>query len=752
MNQTTTDNITNKERFADKAETHELDLGYLIASILDSGRVVILVTFLFAALAAVYAILATPVFKANALIQVEEKSSGVLGLDGIEDMFVSDSSTDTEIFILKSRYVVGQTVDDLNLTNVVRPNYFPVVGNFFVRRHKKSGLAEPLWGTSYAWGGEIVRVADFNVSKNLLMREFTLVAEEDGQFSLWLNDNLVLTGAVGETVFSDSYDVNINLAELVANKGTNFTLIKRSRLKAIMAVQKKYTAVSLSKDAGIIEMSLVGENKRSIVEILSSLSTNYVLQNVRRLAAEAESSLQFLDEQIPLVRKSLAESERELNAYRATRDSVDLTLETKSLLERLVALEAEISSMAINEAEISRRFTPQHPNYLSFKRQQADLVAERNRLNAKITSLPETQQKILSLMRDFEVNQAIYLSLKNKSQELEIVKASTVGNVRVLDVPEVLPRASSPKRLLIVILASIFGAILGVIYAIAKSLLNRGVFNAQELQDIGLNLYTTVPVSQLQMNFDKKQNAKRRGKRKAEARELLLAHEHPADMSIEAIRSLRTSLHFAMAESENNIVMFTSANAQVGKSFITSNLGVVLAESGQRVLVVDADMRRGYLHKRFSSAVNQGMSEILLGKCSVEEAVRKSPVENLEYISRGSIPHNPSELLMTEKFAQVMEQLSKEYDIILIDSPPVLAVTDASIIGRYASTVLMIVRFESCSLKSVAAAANRFNVNGVDIAGVVFNALEFKATNSYGGYGYYGYQYAYAYKYESLKE
>jgi len=731
-----------------------IDLANLLATIIDSRRMIFLTTLLFAIIAVVYALLATPIYKSNALIQVEDTSAGIFAIDGIDDMFATESSTDTEIYILESRFIVGQTVDDLNLTNVIRPNYFPVLGSFFVRRHKKANLAEPLWGSSYAWGGESVHLSEFDVSKRFLMKEFTLVAEGDENYSLWLNDTPILSGTVGSTAVNETFNITLNLAQLVANEGTHFTLIKRSRLKAIMALKKKYSAVSLSKDAGIIELNMVGESKQSIVDTLSSISTNYVSQNVKRLAAEAESSLQFLDEQIPLVRTALIDSETALNAYRAKRDSVDLTLETKSLLERLVVLESEISSMAINEAEISRRFTPQHPNYLSFKRQQADLVVERGRLNARITNLPETQQMILSLMRDFEVNQAIYVTLQNKSQELAILKASTVGNVRVLDVPEVLPKASSPQRVLIVVLASIFGAILGVFLAFMKAWISRGISNPQQLQDIGLNLYTTIPVSEVQSNFDKNNRVKKLNKRNTPAKALLLANDYPVDLSVEAIRSLRTSLHFAMLEAKNNVVMFSSANAQVGKSFITSNLGVVLAQSNQKVIIVDADMRRGYLHKRFSKAVGFGLSQLLQGSESTENPIQKTSVENLDYVSRGLIPPNPSELLLSEYFSRFINKLSAEYDIVLIDTPPILAVTDAAIIARHASTLMLVARFEICTLKSVADAVNRFEINGLDVTGLIFNALEFKASNAYGGYGYghYNYNYGYSYKYESLKD
>jgi tyrosine-protein kinase Etk/Wzc len=717
-----------------------IDVGKLFADVLDGKWIVFSVTALFLVLSLTYSLIATPIYKTTAMLQVEQSSGGVLAFDEIGDMFVADSSTDTEIFILRSRNIVGQAIDQLDLTNVIKPNYFPLVGQFFARRHRSEGLAPSLWGDSYAWGGEEIRLSNFNVPRNLLMKEFILTAQGDAQYSLHLDNEEILVGLLGQPARNNLYDIDINLSELNARKGTEFTLVKRSRLKAIMTLQKNFKAVSLGKETGIIELSLLGEDKLRISAILGALSTNYVLQNVKRLAAEAENSLVFLGGHIPQVRSSLTESERALNIYRAEHDSVDLTLETKSLLESLVVLEAEISSMAINEADISRRFTPEHPNYLAFKLQQESLVRQRNLINSKIAGLPETQQTILSLVRDYEVNQAIYISLQNKSQELEVLKASTVGNVRVIDTPAVLPKANSPKRGLIIVLCSFLGAFLSLLYVLVKAAFNRGVSNPQDFQDIGYNVYATIPISSIQLNHDKNKSARIKSKLEVDSSDLLLSHSYPADLSVEAIRSLRTSLHFSRLESKNNVVMISSGSAEVGKSFLSSNLSVVMAQSGMKILVIDADMRRGYLHKIFSLDKNTGLSDYLAGDASMDDILNKTSVDNLDFISRGGVPSNPSELLMSGRLPSMLEELSKKYDLVVIDTPPILAVTDAAIVGRYAGLTMMVVRFEKSTLKEIIAASKRLQLSGISVKGLVFNAIEAKES-AYYNYSYYNYSY-----------
>ncbi|MFB1036799.1 MAG: Wzz/FepE/Etk N-terminal domain-containing protein, partial [Sinobacterium sp.] len=201
---TISSNTTNSNSSMIGNRSEVLDLANLFAIVVDHRRMIVLITLFCSIMAVVYALLVTPIYKSNALIQVEDTAAPVFAFEGIDDMFASESSTDTEIYILQSRFILGQTVDDLNLTNVIRSNYFPVFGRFFVRRHKKAELADPLLGSSFAWGGESVRLSEFDVSKRLLMKEFTLVAEGGENYSLWLNDTPILSGTVGTTAVNET--------------------------------------------------------------------------------------------------------------------------------------------------------------------------------------------------------------------------------------------------------------------------------------------------------------------------------------------------------------------------------------------------------------------------------------------------------------------------------------------------------------------------------------------------------------------
>lgn len=724
----------------------EIDLRHLLALLIDGRYIIATVTTVITALALIYVVLSTPIYRANGIILVEDNAPGVPGLDDMAEIFASESSSATEIHVIKSRLVLGRVVDELGLTALVVPDYIPLFGELFARGIPAGNLnGKPLGLSGYAGGGEKLEIASLTVPRTMHGEDLSLIVETDSDFSLWYGNQKLLSGQVGELVLSDTVDADIRVDVLTARKGTSFTVVKTSKLETILDLQEQVKVTEKGKDTGIIEISLEGSDSEKISRIVDSISANYYLQNVQRMAAEAENSLDFLDEQIPRIQNELISSEEALNDYRSERTSVDLSLEAQSALDSLVQIEADISTMAINEADISRRFTSQHPNYISFKRQQSNLLGQREKLSRKLEALPDTQKKILRLKRDFEVNQAIFVALKNKRQELSILKASTVGNVRILDKAEVMPKAVAPKKGLIMVLAILLGGILGMLIVAAKNFLRAGVSDPKVFSDNGLMVHATIPHTDNEGTIEtNKRSLLGYFKSKAKFKKTsytLLAKDHPADLAIEALRSLRTSLHFSMLDASNNVVMISSASPGAGKSFISSNLAAVIAQTNQRVLVVDADMRKGYLHKRFNYEPEGGLSEVLAGTIEAKQAIKTTKVDGMDVITRGAIPSNPSELLMSAQFPALLAELESMYDLVIFDTPPILAVTDASIVGTYCGTSIMVARYESCTLREVNAANHRFDLGGVDIKGIVFNAVEKKASYYYYDYGYYNYEY-----------
>ncbi|MCL1037485.1 polysaccharide biosynthesis tyrosine autokinase [Shewanella submarina] len=706
-------------------DSEVIDLGKLFGILIDARWLIASTTIAFAMLGISYALLATPVYKADALVQVEEKSSGMPALGDMGELFASESSATTEIEIIKSRMVLGKTVDKFNLTTLVNPQYFPIVGK---------GIAR-LTGSLIS-----ADVARFEVPEHAQLDTFTLVITDTelGEVMLETSEGReVLRAQVGESKQINGYSLMVRAIE--GENSDSFTLAKRSRLDAIQWLQQNLAVSERGKQSGVLQLSFEGTNQEQIEALLDDIATNYFLQNVERNAAEAQQSLEFLGKNLPDIKLKLTAAEDKLNIFRQQNESVDLTLEAKATLDVMVKLEEQLNELTFKESEISQRFTHEHPVYSALLDKRKTLLAERDRITAQTQKLPKTQREVLRLTRDVEVNQQIYVQLLNKVQELRIVKASTVGNVRILDEAAAYTRAVKPKKPLIAVVATLLGAMLAVGIALLKAAFNRGVENPDEIEAIGLPVYACLPASELQAQIAKKA----KNKRDISLKEALLAEANPADLSIEALRSLRTSLHFAMMEAKNNILMISGPSPNVGKSFVAVNLAAVIAKTGQRVLVIDADMRKGYLQRHFGLQWDNGLSDVLSGQKEINEVVKKTAVENLDLVTRGKVPPNPSELLMHPRFAQFTLWASQHYDIVLIDTPPVLAVTDPSIIGAHAGTTFMVGRFGMNPVKEIEVANARFAKAGIEVKGFILNAVERKAANAYGGgaYGYYNYSY-----------
>lgn len=729
------------------ASTNQVDLLSLLGTLIDRIKFIAAVTIIFAVVGVAIAIFSTPIYKATAMLQVEENSASVPGLDDMAGMFESSSKSVTEIELLKSRSVIGEAVDALKLDIVAQPTLFPVIGGRSFRKFtpiKPGDIAEPSFGTvSYAWGGESIEVFRFDVPKFAIDEEYIVQAGQDNTLTLFSEEGRqILSGKVGEELSNGSFTLTIK--SLVANKGTEFIVSRKDRLNTILDLQEVIGASEKGKDSGIINLNFQHENPEYSQLVLNKISEIYVRRNVERNSAEAKKSLDFLEVQLPEIKRQLERSEALFNDYQKNQQSVNISLETQGVLEQIVELDTKLQELDLQRLSMSRKFKRSHPNYQGIVEQISAVQKQRDGLAKKIANLPEMQQKLLSLTRDVEVGNEIYMMLLGKVQELDIVRAGTVGNVRIIDPAEVNTiEPVKPKKALIVVVATLFGGFIAIAIVLIQKAMNKGVEDPSEIEAIGMPVYASVPFS---VNQDKltgltKALTKGRKRKVDNNKNNVLAVDNPADLSIEALRSLRTSLHFAMMEAKNNVIAISGPSPGVGKSFISANLGAVLAQSGQKVLIIDADMRKGYLQKQFGLVWENGLSDYLSGQQTLEQVTKTTNVEGLNIITRGQVPPNPSELLMHSNFSDLIEEIKAQYDIILIDTPPILAVTDPAIVGGHAGTMLLVTRFGQNAIKEIDYARQRFEQNGIDVKGVVFNGVVKKASNAYGYYGYYNYEY-----------
>lgn len=702
-------------------DTDEIDLGRLLGELIDHRKLIVTVTAVFTALAILYALFATPVYQADSLIQIEQKQGNAL-LNNLSQILPnSQPESSPEIILLQSRMILGKTVDDLNLQTVIEQDYFPVFGRGWARLTAQTPAK--------------VTIERLYLAKQAgKTPELTLTSSGDSRFTVTGGD-YNLEGRVGELL--EAKGLSLIVSEMDAEKGTSFTVNYLSRLDAINALLQDFSAADKGKNTGMLSLSLKGDSPVSVQKTLSSITNNYLSQNIARQAAQDTKSLDFLQQQLPQVREELDSAEDKLNAYRQQKDSVDLDLEARSTLDQIVNVDNQLNQLTFREAEISQLYTKSHPTYKALMEKRGTLQEEKKRLSSRVSAMPETQQEVLRLSRDVESGRAVYMQLLNRQQELNIAKNSAIGYVRIIDDAVTAPNPVKPNKKLIVLIGMVLGAMLAVGLVFIRVLLRRGIESPQQLEELGINVYASVPVSEwVSLKTPK------RGSKHKNAPLSFLAVDNPTDLAIEAIRSLRTSLHFAMMEANNNVLMISGASPNAGKTFITSNLAAVISQGGQRVLFIDADMRKGYSHQLFKQTVDNGLSDVLSGKCTAEQAVRTVSGAGFDFISRGAVPPNPAELLMHARLNGLLNWASGRYDLVLVDTPPILAVTDAAIIGRYAGTTLLVARFEQNTAKELESSVKRFEQSGVPIKGCILNGVVKKAS-SYYSYGYSEYSYSY---------
>ncbi|MDY8887980.1 polysaccharide biosynthesis tyrosine autokinase [Escherichia coli] len=705
-------------------DADEIDFGRLIGEFIDHRKLIISVTSLFTLIALIYAIFATPIYQADALIQVEQKQANAI-LSNLSQMLPdSQPQSAPEIALIQSRMILGKTVDDLNLQARVKQKYFPILGRGFAR------LAGDKPG---------------NISVSRLYMpgngedepKILLTVRDKNNFSVH-SDDFTITGKVGELI--DEKGISLKIDEIDAKPGTEFVIGYVSKLKAITDLQEGLNVTDQGKDTGILTLSLTGDDPVLIERIINSISDNYLAQNIARQAAQDAKSLEFLSKQLPQVRSDLDEAEGKLNQYRRQSDSVDLSLEAKAVLDQIVNVDNQLNELTFRESEISQLYTKEHPTYKALMEKRKTLQDEKAKLNKRVSAMPETQQEILRLSRDVESGRAVYMQLLNRQQELNIAKSSAIGNVRIIDNAVTQPKPVKPKKMFIVLIGIILGGITSSALVLVRVFLRRGIETPEQLEELGINVYASIPVAE---TFTKSVVQKKGwSKKSTDEIQGFLAVDNPADLAIEAIRGLRTSLHFAMMEARNNVLMISGASPNAGKTFVGSNLAAVISQTGKKVLFIDTDMRKGYTHRLFNESNSNGLSDILSGKVEINKGIKKIASADFDFISRGMAPPNPAELLMHKRFGELLNWASENYDIVILDTPPILAVTDAAVIGHYVGTTLLVARFELNIAKEIEVSVKRFEQAGVSVKGCILNGVIKKASSYYGyGYNHYGYSY-----------
>lgn len=717
----------------------EINLGAMLDSVWLDRKLVGLIAAAIFILGTAYAFLAKPIYEANLIVQVEDSPGSTKSLLGeASSMFDTKTAASAEMEILHTRKVVANAVDSLSLYVEARPKYFPFFGRWWASRSKQ--LANPgiLGFGGYAWGTEAIEVPVLNVPEEMLGRKFTLVADGNGGFELLQSRyDIAFKGKVGQTIMQETPEgkVEILVTKLEANAGTQFLLQRNSRLGAIEGLQKDLQIAEKGKVSGVIEVKLEGDDPLLTAKVLNAVGNEYIRQNIERKSEDAEKSIVFLDSQLPELKRNVEAAETRYKQLRDKRGTIDMDEEAKNLLKEAVSIEVKLLEIKQLREELLSKFTAQHPSVINADKQLSILNSQKASIQEKIKRLPSVEQDVISSMRDVKVGTELYTSLLNTSQQLQLAKASKIGTARLIDEAVVPGQPVKPKRLLIIPLSLFLGLFIGVMASFIRKSMRGAIDSPKMIEDAtGLQVYATILESKNQEMLTRKIQAK-------EAGQFILADTQPDDVSIESLRSFRVALQFAMLDAPNNRVMFTGPTPGVGKSFTAANMAVILAQAGKRVLLVDMDLHKGHLNQYFGLERASGLSEILAGEITLEQATHTNVLKNLSFIANGTPVANPSTLFLNERLPQFLEQCSRQYDIVIVDVSPALLVSDVAVIGPNVGTTFMVVRDGVSTLSDLTTAVKRLGQARVEVKGVLFNGQQMRISKRYGyGYGY-GYKY-----------
>ena len=707
-----------------------IDLKELFFSILSHWKLILLCIFLSLVCALLYLRVTPNTYSVDALVQVEDNKGASAALLGdLSNVIEHKSPAQTEIEILNSRLIWGQTIRKLNLDILVdQPN-----NSFSDRLFNSSDFKANYSPASLQINNhqDKFTITKFQVSQPYLDQDFTIRLNKNELHLVNTNTGESFKGKLSqENIWTGSHGLVQLKVESPNGFKTEYTIKKLSLRNAVQMLSSKYSVSEKGKLTGILGLSYQGTDKTHITEVLNEILKTYIKQNIERRSAETQQTLSFLDEQLPELKQELDQAERAFNRFREQNNTVDVAKESELLLTQSIALETTKLELQQKQAELSAKYTSEHPLMREVNAQLQEIQERQNGLNNDLKRLPEIQRQYLQLFRDVEVNTQLYTTLLNNYQQLRIAKAGEIGNIRVIDYAVEPIKPIKPKKLQILVLSVFLGGFFGVLISLVMNMMRTGIRDSIEIEtNFGLPVYGMIPRSMYQPSKPEK------------LKQIpILSINHSDDLTVESLRSVRTTILFALANAKHNVIAISSASPEAGKSFISTNLSVLLAQNSKKVLLIDADLRRGYLYKYFHSENQSGLSQVLLGQKQIDDVIIPSDHSNLYFLPRGSHPNNPSELLNSQQFEALIQNLRQQFDYIVIDTPPVLAVTDSLIIARHTGVNVLIANYAQTHIKEMGLAINRFENVDIKVNGIILNNVDIQS-NSYGN----GYNYAYAY-------
>jgi len=514
-----------------------------------------------------------------------------------------------------------------------------------------------------------------------------------------------------------------SLAERVVEKlelsrDSNFRSVQDPTAKLLSMVNLKPV-----RDSNMVVIYVSGSNPLQITQIANSWAREFINEDIERRVGTASYGVSWLEVQLSDTLKKLQEAEKDLNVF--IKDNKIVTLpDIESKKETLIeTLKSQISMFKKDIAEASKRYQEKHPKMISLSTRLKTIEEQLGEETANFISAQEKIFEYKVFKRKVDTYKALYEDLLKRAKELDISKELTLSNIRVVDAATEPRSPIKPRPLRDILLALAVSLFLGISISVFLEHLDSTIKTAEDVE-----LYAKFPF----LGFVPS------AKKEALSEEDLSLVSKLKSFSItsEAFRNLKVSLLFSFPQDKPlKTLTVTSSVPQEGKSFVSSNLAVTFAQAGDKTLLIDADMRRGRLGKVFKAKKEKGLSGVLTGISSLEEAVMSTSVPNLYFLPSGAMVPNPTELLSSEQFPTILRELESKYKRIIIDSTPVLSVAEAIILGDKCDGIVFVIKGGGTSIKLVTE-AKRIIGSKVKVIGAILNHID-KEQDKYYYYNYY---------------
>ena len=695
----------------------------MIRAIADNRWVVAGVVAAITLFAGAYAAFATPMYSADALVQVEVPKQNQLAdlvssQQSDEVPLLNSPPTDTEIAIIRSRKVLAPVITQHKLNIVTAPHRIPVLGTIAAGFAAKGKLSSAWFGlSSYAWGGEQINIGQLHVPVALQDKKLRLDVLRNQRYRLLDNSGRLLVDGV-EGQMAHAGNVTILIDKLIARSGESFAIEELSETTALVEFKKHLKVIQVGKETGVLQIAFDNSDPSLATEVTNSITQRYIDSDLTRGREAANKVLAVITGELPGLRDNLKRAEADLQDYRVASDSVQTSSESQNYLQGSIDLSRQIAELDLRRTLLLDRFERDSPVVKTQDVQLAQLREVKRAFDFRFSAMPVIDRKSVDLQRNAKAAEEIYVAMLNKANGLAVSRAGAIGNAHVVDMAIQPSTPISPRRALIVVLALVLGSILGPLFVIARRNFSSLISEPEQIERrFGLLLFGTVPNFRRMTPAEGGEQNNPGRLRKGE----LVAAGCSNDFTVEALRRVRTVLDSKLFEKHHRVMSITSATHVAGKTFIAANVAVLYAQAGKRVLLIDADLRSGGLSACFAMTGKEGLAELLTDGIPIERVIHSTDVPGLSVLPVGVRRINPTGDLASKTMRETVDRLTALYDLVLFDTPPILAMSDALIIARYAGVTVLVVRENAQTVFEVAEALTQMDRAGITIDGAIFN-------------------------------